>query len=91
MAAMSVRTVMLGLAAACLLWPVAPRADEDLSVKREACHATARLRFRGPPKGGSTEYRRVVERRQAYILTCMSERSAEQPAPGPRRPGRTSR
>jgi len=55
-----------------LALPFASRADENLVAKREACRQEARGRIAPVGKIGIEEYRRIVERRNAYVSQCMT-------------------
>lgn len=63
-------------------------ADEDLVAKREACRQEARQNVAASGRTGVEAYQRVVERRTAYVSTCMSRpmaRGQEPPLPPRRR------
>jgi hypothetical protein len=69
--------VKAAASAFCLLLltlPVAAQAAENLVAKREACRAEARTRIVPKRKVEVDGYRRIVERRAAYVSQCL-ERS----------------
>jgi len=69
--------VKAAASAFCLLLltlPVAAQTGENLVAKREACRAEARSRIVPKRKVEVDGYRRIVERRAAYVSQCL-ERS----------------
>ena len=64
------------------LIPVAARADEELSVRRQACQAEAKTHIKSKIQQGREFYDVVVERRKTYIAQCMVE--------GPQQPQSTA-
>ncbi|WP_262298463.1 hypothetical protein [Microvirga sesbaniae] len=61
-----------GLCLFLLALPFAARASEDLVAKREACRIEARSRIVPKRKIQVDDYRRIVERRAAYVTQCLS-------------------
>lgn len=57
-----------------LTLPVAAQSSETLVAKREACRTEARSRIVPKRKIEVDDYRRIVERRAAYVSQCL-ERS----------------
>ena len=57
-----------------LTLPVAAQSSETLVAKREACRIEARSRIVSKGKIEVDDYRRIVERRAAYVSQCL-ERS----------------
>ena len=57
-----------------LTLPVAAQSSETLVAKREACRIEARSRIVPKGKIEVDDYRRIVERRAAYVSQCL-ERS----------------
>jgi hypothetical protein len=57
-----------------LTLPVAAQSSESLVAKREACRVEARARIVPKRKVEVDGYRRIVERRAAYVSQCL-ERS----------------
>lgn len=55
-----------------LALPFAARASENLVAKREACRVEARSRILLKGKIEVDEYRRIVERRAAYVTQCIN-------------------
>lgn len=55
-----------------LALPFAARASENLVAKREACRVEARSRILLKGKIEVDEYRRIVERRAAYVTQCIA-------------------
>ena len=55
-----------------LALPLAARASENLVAKREACRVEARSRIMLKGKIEVDEYRRIVERRAAYVAQCLN-------------------
>jgi hypothetical protein len=55
-----------------LALPSAVRASEDLVAKREACRVEARSRIAPKRKIEVDDYRRIVERRAAYVAQCIN-------------------
>jgi hypothetical protein len=55
-----------------LALPFAARASEDLVAKRETCRLEARSRIAPKRKIEVEDYRRIVERRAAYVTQCIS-------------------
>jgi hypothetical protein len=54
-----------------LALPFAVQASEDLVAKREACRVEARSRIASKGKIKVDDYRRIVERRAAYVSQCI--------------------
>lgn len=61
-----------GLCLILLALPSAVRASEDLVAKRETCRLEARSRIAPKRKIEVEDYRRIVERRTAYVTQCIS-------------------
>jgi hypothetical protein len=55
-----------------LALPFAARASENLVAKREACRLEARSRIVLKGKIEVDDYRRIVERRAAYVTQCIN-------------------
>ncbi len=66
------KTAALGLTLILLALPFASHADEDLVAKRDICRREARARIVPVGKIAVDEYRRIVERRNAYVRQCMT-------------------
>lgn len=66
-----VKSAALGFGLILFALPFASRADESLVAKREACRQEAKVRIAPVRKIGIEEYRRIVERRNAYVGQCM--------------------
>jgi hypothetical protein len=66
------RSAFLLIALACLALPSEAKADEDLVAKREACRQEAKERIAPKSRTGTDAYRRIVERRNAHVVLCMS-------------------
>ena len=61
-----------GLCLILLALPFASRASENLVAKREACRIEARSRIAPKRKIEVDDYRRIVERRAAYVTQCIN-------------------
>ena len=61
-----------GLSLILLALPFAAQASENLVAKRETCRQEARTRIAPKRKIEVDDYRRVVERRAAYISQCIT-------------------
>jgi hypothetical protein len=71
------RSALFIIALACLALPSAAQADEDLVAKREACRQEAKDRIAPKSRTGTDAYRRIVERRNAHVVLCMSRPSTK--------------
>jgi hypothetical protein len=69
---MVVKLAAHGLCLILLALPFAARASEDLVAKRETCRIEARSRIAPKRKIEVDDYRRIVERRAAYVTQCIS-------------------
>jgi hypothetical protein len=67
-----VKPAAFGLGLILLALPFASKADESLVARREACRQEARARIAPKGKIGVDGYRRIVERRNAYVSQCMT-------------------
>jgi hypothetical protein len=67
-----VKLAALGLCLILLALPFVVRASEDLVAKREACRVEARSRIAPKKKIEVDDYRRIVERRAAYVAQCIN-------------------
>lgn len=61
----------IGLCLILLALPSAVRSSENLADKREACRIEARSRIVPKGKIQVDDYRRIVERRAAYVARCL--------------------
>ncbi|WP_114945477.1 hypothetical protein [Microvirga calopogonii] len=66
-----VKLAAYGLCLILLALPSAARSSENLADKREACRIEARSRIVPKGKIGVDDYRRLVERRAAYVTRCI--------------------
>jgi hypothetical protein len=66
-----VKLAASGLCLILLALPFAARASEDLVAKRETCRVEARSRIAPKRKIEVDDYRRIVERRAAYVTQCI--------------------
>jgi hypothetical protein len=67
-----VKLAAYGLCLILFVIPSAVRSSEDLVAKREACRLEARSRIAPKRKIEVDAYRRVVERRAAYVSQCIN-------------------
>jgi len=67
-----VKLAAYGICLFILVLPFAARASEDLVAKREACRVESRSRILLKGKIEVDEYRRIVERRAAYVAQCLN-------------------
>lgn len=77
---MVVNLAAYGLCLILLAFPSAVRASEDLVSKREACRLEARTRIAPKRKIEVEDYRRVVERRTAYVARCIGRNTVARSA-----------
>ena len=66
------KVAAFGLGLILLVLPFAAQSDENLVDKREACRQQARVQIAPRGKVGVDGFRRIVERRTAYVSDCMS-------------------
>jgi hypothetical protein len=67
-----VKLAAYGFCLILLALPFAARASENLVAKREACRLEARSRIVPKKKIEVDDYRRIVERRAAYVAQCLN-------------------
>ncbi|EIM25461.1 hypothetical protein [Microvirga lotononidis] len=68
---MVVKLAAYGLCLILLAMPSAVRSSENLVDKREACRVEARSRIVPKGKIKVDDYRRIVQRRAAYVTQCI--------------------
>jgi hypothetical protein len=84
---MVVKLAAYGLCLILLALPSAVRSSENLVDKREACRVEARSRIVPKGKIKVDDYRRIVQRRAAYVTQCIGRTmvARSNAAPPPRR------